>query len=240
MIYPDWPAPPRVHAAFTTRDGGVSRAPYATFNLATHVGDAAADVLRNRERLRRTLSLPAEPLWLQQVHGNGVVDAACARADVAADASVAHAPGVVCAVLTADCLPVLLCERRGTRVAAVHAGWRGLAAGVLEAGVAALGCAPGEAMAWLGPAIGPAAFQVGAEVREAFVTAQPEAVHAFTRQDDCHWLADIYQLAKMRLAAAGVSAVYGGGLCTVADRERFFSYRREHTTGRMAALIWLA
>jgi YfiH family protein len=242
-LVPDWPAPPAVRAFTTTRAGGVSAGPYASLNLAGHVGDDPAAVAENRRRLGAALGLPAPPLWLEQVHGVGVVDAARAGPAPRGDGSWTERPGVVCAVLTADCLPVLLCDRAGSRVAAVHAGWRGLAAGVVEAGVAALG-RPGEAlMAWLGPAIGPVHFEVGGEVREAFVGRHPQAEAAFRpspgrRHGGC-WLADIYRLARVRLAALGVQAVYGGGLCTYADHARFYSYRRQPPGGRMASLIWL-
>ena len=177
---------------------------------------------------------------MNQVHGSRVVDAAVESAAIAADASVSREPGVVCAVLTADCLPLLICDRQGERVAAAHAGWRGLAAGVLEATVAELQVQPDRLLAWLGPAIGPDAFEVGAEVRAAFVTRQPQAAAAFRRSGvNGRWLADLYALARIRLRAAGVDAVYGGGLCTYTDSHRFYSFRRERTTGRMAALIWL-
>lgn len=239
FILPDWPAPPRVRAVTTTRRGGISRAPYDSFNLAGHVGDDPAAVAANRARLVAALDLPAPPVWLQQVHGTGVVDAARSGDGAQADGAFAGAPGVVCAVLTADCLPVLLCDRAGTRVAALHAGWRGLAAGVLEAGVDALGLAPAEILAWLGPAIGPAVFEVGDEVRVAFLAADAAAEAAFRPSPGGRWLADLYRLARLRLAAHGVSAVYGGGLCTYSDPGRFYSFRRERDTGRMATLVWI-
>lgn len=236
FLLPDWPAPAHVRALVTTRLGGVSEGVWSGFNLASHVGDEAAHVQANRKLL--CAGLPAEPLWLDQVHG-----ANCLRADQAnmaniADAMAAYGKKQVCAVLTADCLPVLFCNRRGTVVAAAHAGWRGLAAGVLESALRQMQCRPEEVLAWLGPAIGPAQFEVGAEVREAFVTAAPEAESAFVARGD-KWLCDIYKLARQRLAAAGCSAVYGGGLCTVSDARRFYSYRRDGVTGRMAALIWM-
>lgn len=242
FLRPDWPAPPRVRAVVTTRQGGVSRPPYDSFNLATHVGDDPAAVAQNRVVLREALALPAEPLWLEQVHGVAV-----ARLDAMgeissppqADACTIGRMGQVCAVLTADCLPVLFCDRAGTRIAAAHAGWRGLAAGVLEATVAAIGVPAADLMAWLGPAIGPAAFEVGEEVRQVFMERHPMAAEAFRPNRPGHWLADIYRLARIRLAAAGVEAVYGGGLCTFSDAARFYSYRRDGATGRMASLIWL-
>ncbi len=236
-IKPDWPAPAKVHALVTTRAGGVSLPPYDSLNLGDHVGDEPAAVAENRRRLRALL--PAEPAWLKQVHGTTVALADGLAQPVEADAAAAFESGTVCAVLTADCLPVLFCDRRGSRVAAAHAGWRGLAAGVLEASVAALDCEPAEILAWLGPAIGPQAFEVGEEVREAFVRDLPAATAAFLPGQPGKWLADIYQLARLRLARAGVSQVYGGGLCTHADAERFYSYRRDKATGRMATLIWL-
>jgi YfiH family protein len=239
FILPDWPAPANVRAAVTTRTGGVSRQPFDTFNLAAHVGDDLKAVTANRVRLREALQLPAEPVWLRQVHGVQVVDVANAGNEPEADGGYATKPGAVCAVLTADCLPVLLCDRMGTRVAALHAGWRGLASGVIEAGVKALNVPGSELLAWLGPAIGPEAFEVGTEVRAAFVRHDPAAERAFRPQTGAKFLADIYLLARQRLAALGVTAVYGGGLCTVRDRERFYSYRRDGATGRMASLIWL-
>ncbi len=237
FIEPDWPAPGNVHALATTRTGGVSLPPYDSFNLGDHVGDDPSAVARNRALLHAFL--PSEPRWLKQVHGTAVAAADKLESPVEADASVAFESGAVCAVLTADCLPVLFCDRQGTRVAAAHAGWRGLAAGVLEASVAAMQCDPADILAWLGPAIGPQAFEVGEEVREAFVRDLPGTVTAFVPGQPGKWLADIYELARLRLARAGVSRVFGGGYCTYTDAERFYSYRRDKTTGRMAALIWL-
>ena len=240
FIIPDWPAPANVHAAVTTRTGGTSRAPYDTFNLATHVGDDPAAVQANRKQLRIALALPSEPLWLKQVHGNAVVDATVGHDEPEADGAYATRAGVVCAVLTADCLPILLCNRAGTRVAALHAGWRGLAAGVIDQGVAALGVPGSELLAWLGPAIGPDAFEVGAEVHTAFVSHDASAESAFRVQPQGKYLADLYALARLRLAALGVESISGGGLCTVRDRSRFYSYRRDGVTGRMATLIWFS
>lgn len=239
MIAPDWPAATRVKALTTTRHGGVSQGPYASLNLADHVGDAADDVRQNRLAIRRQLNLPKPPVWLHQVHGDKVVDAAHCGQCPSADASFAAQARVVCAVLTADCLPVLFCDREATRIAAAHAGWRGLAAGVLESTVRALDIEPERLLAWMGPAIGPAAFEVGGEVRRSFVDRQAEAARAFLPRANGRWLADLYALARIRLLAVGVSAVYGGGLCTFSDRERFYSYRRDGVTGRMASLIWL-
>lgn len=247
-IVPDWPAPAGVHAVMTSRAGGVSLAPYASFNPASHVGDDPAAVAQNRARLRR--ELPAEPLWLNQVHGVAVAEfgaeASLPGTPPEADASVARQPGQVCAVLTADCLPVLFCDAAGTVVGAAHAGWRGLMAGVLEATVTAMGAPPERTLAWLGAAIGPHAFEVGEEVREAFVSRHPLTAIAFRPalagtfdRAPRKWMADIYTLARIRLAAMGVTQVFGGGLCTLSDATRFYSYRRDGRTGRMASLIWL-
>lgn len=220
----------------TTRNGGVSQGPYARWNLATHVGDADNAVSINRALLREIV--PVKPLWLNQVHGTDVVDAAVANSTPDADASFTRRAGSACVIMTADCLPVLFCDRDGSVVAAAHAGWRGLAGGVLEATIAAMACDASHLMAWLGPAIGPESFEVGDDVYAAFTGLQPAAAHAFERRGD-KWLADIYELARLRLAAAGVTAVFGGGDCTYRDSARFFSYRRDGVTGRMAALIWL-
>ena len=237
LLIPDWPAPRHVQAFMTTRAGGVSTGSYAGLNLGDHTGDDPAAVAQNRARLRT--HLPAEPCWLTQVHGHAVCRADDPAASRRADAAVARLSKVVCAVLTADCLPVLLCDLGGSAVAAAHAGWRGLAGGVLEAAVAAMDAPPRELMAWLGAAIGPQAFQVGEEVRAAFVADLPTCAQAFVPDAlPSKWRADIYQLARLHLARAGVTRVYGGGLCTVADAERFYSYRRDGVTGRMAAVIW--
>jgi len=238
LILPAWPAPANVRAAVTTRHGGVSLPPYDSLNLGDHVGDAPAAVAENRRRLVEALRLPAEPHWLAQVHGTCALDAAMLGVGCEADAAHTALPGVVCAVLTADCLPVLLCDRNGTQVAAVHAGWRGLLNGVIEQCIAAMG-GEGELLAWLGPAIGPHAFEVGEEVRAAFVDDAPAAVHAFVPSPGGRWLADIYTLARQRLHRAGVDAIYGGEHCTFSEPERFYSYRRDGRTGRMASLIWL-
>jgi hypothetical protein len=246
-IIPDWPAPANVRALQTTRDGGVSMGAYASLNLGDHVGDDPVAVARNRALLRSTL--PTDPVWLKQVHGNIVADADHAVGVPEADAATARQPGKVCAVMTADCLPLLLCDEAGTVVAAAHAGWRGLAGGVVEATVEAMNVAPEQLLVWLGPAIGPAAFEVGEEVRQAFMAHDPAATKAFVPRQpltphsssltESKWLADIYLLARQRLALLGVKRVYGGGLCTYADAERFYSYRRDRATGRMASLIWL-
>ncbi len=236
FILPDWPAPAKVRAVSTTRAGGVSAGPYASLNLGDHVEDDPAAVAENRARVRKRL--PAEPLWLKQVHLAGVADADSASGVPEADASVARQPGKVCAILTADCLPLLLCDRAGNVVAAAHAGWRGLAGGVIEAAVEAMKVSPDEVLAWLGPAIGPAAFEVGGAVRDAFLAFDPAAEAAFVARENGKWLADIFLLARLRLGKIGVTAVYGGGVCTYSDSERFYSYRRDGATGRMASLIW--
>ena len=238
-ITPDWPAPVSVRAGTTTRRGGVSTASYNDFNLGAHVGDDPNAVAENRRRLREQCTLPAEPVWLRQVHGVMVVDAAQVLAAPEADAAFTRQPGVVCAVMTADCLPVLLCDQDGTVVAAAHAGWRGLAEGVIEAAVTGMGVSAGKIMAWLGPAIGPAAFEVGEEVRARFLAHDPGAGDAFSPSQGGRWLADIYQLARRRLASLGIEQVYGGQWCTFSDREQFYSYRRDGVTGRMASLVWL-
>lgn len=238
FLIPDWPAPANIRALTTLRDGGVSVGPWASLNLAAHVGDDPAAVSENRVRLMRAAQIPAAPCWLEQVHGTRAIDAADWFPGIEADAVWSTQPGQVCVVLTADCLPVLLCDRTGSRVAAVHAGWRGLAAGVIEATLRGMGGDPGEILAWLGPAIGPASFEVGAEVQACFVDADPAAAALFRPGRPGRWLADIYGLARLRLAAAGVTAVFGGGWCTLRQPERFYSYRREHTTGRMASLLW--
>ena len=238
MLQVEWPAPPGVFAITTTRQGGVSSPPYASLNLATHVGDDAACVAENRRRLHETLSLPSHPFWLEQVHSCDVVRASSSTITPRADACYTHAPGVVCAVLTADCLPVLLCDRQGQHLAAVHAGWRGLAAGIVEAAVRALPVPATQLLAWLGPAIGPTAFEVGDEVRAAFIQWEAAARAAFVRNPVGGWYADLYALARQRLNSVGVDAVYGGEWCTYNDADRFFSYRRDQHTGRMATLIW--
>lgn len=247
IITPDWTgAPANVGALTTLRQGGVSFAPYGDgcegpgLNLGTHVGDSAESVQQNRALLRTIL--PAEPAWLTQVHGTRVVDAALAEYAAEADASIATRPSVVCAIQTADCLPVLFCDVGGTVVGAAHAGWRGLASGVLENTINAMReTNAGEIVAWLGPAIGPAQFEVGSEVLNTFVARDVGASAAFqpVPGHPGKYLADLYQLARLILLQAGVRRISGGGLCTVQDRRRFYSYRRDHVTGRMASLIWI-
>lgn len=240
LLIPEWPAPANVRALCTTRLGGVSPAPWASLNLGSHVGDDVAAVRENRERLARYCGVAGQRFgWLDQVHGNSVVELPVSGVPPA-DASFTTVPDTVCAILTADCLPVLFCDRVGTRVAAAHAGWRGLCDGVLERTAKSLGH-PSGLMAWLGPAIGPACFEVGPEVRQAFVGCDPQAATAFTPTGarPGHFMADIYMLARQRLSGIGLAEIYGGGLCTVSDPARFFSYRRDGQTGRMASIIWL-
>jgi YfiH family protein len=222
----------------------VSQPPFDSFNLGGHVGDAPADVAANRQHLREILSLPGEPYWLNQIHGTTVVDLDDEPGGLPeADACITSTVNSVCAVLTADCLPVLFCDQAGTQVAAAHAGWRGLAAGVLEATVASFTAAPEQIIAWLGPAIGPEAFEVGDEVRQAFCKIDPAAAKAFAAEqsetNEEKWHADVYQLARQRLAAAGVKNIYGGGRCTFTEADDFYSFRRDGKTGRMASLIWI-
>jgi YfiH family protein len=247
-IIPHWPAPSNVKACMTTRLGGVSAGPYSSLNLGDHVGDDSQNVALNRQRLSALLDLPSPPVWLNQVHGTGIVELPLGGSPSSPDAgdiprsdgSFSRQIHQVCTVMTADCLPVLLCDTQGTVVAAAHAGWRGLAAGVLENTIQAMAVAPKSLLAWLGPAIGPDAFEVGHDVVTAFTETQPEARNAFRPISADHWLADIYALARLRLRQAGVTQLSGGGYCTYRESQRFYSYRRDKITGRMAALIWLA
>jgi YfiH family protein len=240
ILIPDWPAPPGIRAAVTTRRlPGASLPPFERCNLGLRSGDAAKAVAANRALLRQTLALPSEPRWLRQVHGIGVDDAdATAAAEPEADAAVSRGAAVL-AILTADCLPVLFCADDGGVIGAAHAGWRGLAAGVLEATVARMAVPPARLLAWLGPAIGAPSYEVGAEVYDAFARTDAGAAAAFEPTRAGHWRCDLYALARRRLAAAGVERVHGGGFDTLADA-RFYSYRRERTTGRFASLIWRA
>lgn len=247
IVFPRWPAPAGIRAAFTLRSGdGLSQAPFDSCNIAAHVGDDPHAVAANRARLRAGLGLPEEPAWLEQVHGNRVVDLdrgdrnGPGPVDSPADAAVTRAHGRVCAIQVADCMPVLFAAADGSAVGAAHAGWRGLAGGVLEATVRAMGTPSGELLAWLGPAIGQAHFEVGEEVRAAFLAADAGAAAAFTANPRGRWQCDLYALARRRLAALGVSGpcVFGRSWCTYSDPGRFFSYRRDGQCGRMAALIW--
>lgn len=236
---PPWRMPARVHAAFTLRSGGVSAAPFDSLNLGAHVGDAPGAVEENRRRLRERLRLPAEPAWLQQIHGVVVADLDRHGAPREADAAVTRREDRVCVIQVADCIPVLLAARDGSVVAAAHAGWRGLAAGVLEATVRSVGVRGEELFAWLGPGISSRHFEVGAEVRAAFVDGDPRAASAFAPNSRGRWQCDLAALARGRLLKLGVREISGGDCCTYADAERFFSYRRAGRCGRMAALIWL-
>lgn len=244
IIEADWTPPPGVHACVTTRSGGVSRPPFDSLNLATHVGDDASAVAENRARLRALLALPSEPLWLNQVHGVVVADertaASCSDECATADASYTDQPGVVLAVLTADCLSVAFASADGRELAVAHAGWRGLAAGVLESTLARFRAPPESIQVWIGPSIGPLHFEVGAEVRSEFVASLPAAERAFVPTGvSGKYLADLPALARQRLARAGVAQIGGGDLCTVSLPDRFYSYRRDGgRTGRMATLIW--
>jgi hypothetical protein len=249
LIEPDWPAPAQVRACATTRLGGVSTGPFRSLNLAQHVEDDPRAVIENRRRLKAAADLLHEPIWLEQVHGIDIVEAADQARGAKADACVSWAPGLACVVMTADCLPVLFCDRAGTVVGAAHAGWRGLAHGVLEATVRKLAKPASELLAWLGPAIEQEAFEVGDEVRAAFEHLSPlrerstksgEGETAFRRNARGRWQADLYALAKIELGALGVNEIYGGGERCYADSDRFFSFRRDGRTGRMATLIWLA
>jgi copper oxidase (laccase) domain-containing protein len=288
-LTPDWPAPANIHAATILRSGGVSCGAYASLNPALHVGDDAGHVKQNRQLIKDLLELPSDPVWLDQIHSNRAVQAypplaKGGRGDLdlqQADASYTAEPGVVCAVLTADCLPLLVCAADGSQVAAIHAGWRGLLAGVIGNTITAMQIPPnppfakggagqlyntdlnpdlkgetgqpiniepnpplykrgagGDFLVWLGPAIGPDRFEVGAEVRNAFLSKSTAFITAFKQQSNGKWLADIYQLARIDLAMLGIDKVYGGGFCTVTEHERFYSYRRDKETGRIATLIW--
>lgn len=238
-LYPDWPAPKNVHAVSTTRQGGVSHAPFDSMNLGTHVEDDLKNVQKNRKILSKALNLEASPFWLNQIHSNVVANLDYEYPLVDADAAITQDNQRSCIVMTADCLPVLFCDTSGSVVAASHAGWRGLNTGILEKTVHAMQCPPEHVLAWLGPAIGASAFEVGDEVRYAFMQHDANAAHAFKAHSKGKWLANIYQLATQRLNRIGVQKIYGGGECTYSDTQRFYSYRREAKTGRMASLIWM-
>jgi YfiH family protein len=235
FIIPDWPAPANVKAIQTTRLGGYSVAPYGSLNLGLHVQDDGLAVAKNRQLLSDYL--PSEPVWLNQVHGVEVIDATKSMCVQDADASFSKNKNVVCVTMTADCLPVLLCNQQGTAVASIHAGWRSLCDGVIEATIKMMGVESEELMAWLGPAIGPDAFEVGSEVREAFIAQDTQADQAFKAYGD-KWLGDLYGIAKQRLNKQGLNKIYGGGECTYSTPSRYFSFRRDGLTGRMATMIW--
>lgn len=235
-LIPDWPVPVGVHAATTLRTGGLSSGCYASFNLALHVGDDPDVVKQNRALLRSVLQLPSEPIWLNQVHSSIAVEAKSDLANNEADASYTDQPGIVCVVMTADCLPLLVCSRDGQRIAAIHAGWRGLLHGIISNTINKLGTT--DVLIWLGSAIGSMTFEVGPEVRSAFINKSSVNADAFQQKNGDKWLADIYQLARLELASLGIDNIYGGDFCTVTDKERFYSYRRDNVCGRMATLIW--
>lgn len=237
VVRPDWPAPPNVHAFTSTRNSGFSLGSWDSLNLGTNCGDDPKCVEKNRQSLLRML--PSEPPWLNQVHGTEVIGWEKAKGGRAeADAIVSSETGQVCAVLTADCLPVTFCNQIGTRIAVAHAGWRGLASGVLENTILAMDCRPSDLMAWLGPAIGSRAFEVGSDVVDAFVNSNAENGIAFKPHRD-RWLADLYQLARLKLARAGITKISGGVYCTYEEDDRFYSYRRDGLTGRLATVIWM-
>jgi len=235
-IEPDWPVKSNIHAAVTLREGGLSKDDFQSLNPALHVNDNSETVLANRKVISQMLNLPSNPIWLEQVHSNRVIKIDKNTAVQQADASYTDQAGVVSVVMTADCLPVLLASSDGTEIAAVHAGWRGLLAGVIANTVAMF--KSDNVIAWLGPAIGPDCFEVGGEVKESFVAKSNDFATAFKQTSEEKYLADIYQLARLELATLGITQVYGGDFCTVTDKQRFYSYRRDGETGRMATLIW--
>jgi YfiH family protein len=240
LISPNWPAPPHIHAVCTTRNGGSSQPPYDSLNLGDHVGDDPIAVAQNRQILSDAILLAASPCWITQVHGIRAVNTQDWQAGDEADAIYSTTVNTVCAVMTADCLPILLCDKKGQYVAAIHAGWRGLADGIIEATIANAPCDPKQIMAWLGPAIGPTAFEAGNDVRDVFLANNAADTIGFTAINAQKWWVDMYVIACQRLSALGVSDVYGEPDCTVLNPDRFFSFRREGDTGRMASLIWIA
>jgi len=240
----DWPAPENVNAWSTSRNGGCSKPPFDRMNLAHHVNDIEHDVIQNRKILRETLALPTEPCWLNQTHSIEVINVGSQDSDCQADGSYTRQSGVVCVVMTADCLPVLLCDKKGTVVAAVHAGWRGLLNGILNVAIKKLDTPGNELLAWLGPAIGPQAFEVKDDVRDAYIKKDDKTTSAFSLKSTTNsqrtWLADIYQLAESQLKNSGIEQIYGKKWCTYKENSQFYSYRRDGITGRMASLIWLS
>lgn len=240
FLKPNWPAPNNINAYTTLRTGGKSQAPYDQFNLANHVGDEPSLVQKNRTILKNELKLPNDPIWIEQIHGITALKAIPENRHCEADASFTNEQDQVCVILTADCLPVLICNTEGTHVAAIHAGWRGLVNGIIEQTVKQMGL-PGESlMAWLGPAIGPGHFEVGEEVKEQFRSTDPKSIDAFIPSPNQRWLANLYQLARLRLKNLNINYIYGGEFCTYSDPTRFYSYRRDgKNTGRMATLIWI-
>jgi len=240
LIIPEWPAPAHIKAFTSTRSSGLSESPYDSLNLGDHVGDEDWKVKQNRDLLTQTARLPEPPRWLSQTHGCMVVDSSQWIIGEQADGIVSNTLNHVCPILTADCLPILLCNQQGNQVAAVHAGWRGLANGIIEQALSTFSCHQSDILVWLGPAIGPEQFEVGQDVVDAFAQHDVLSQQAFRKTDDTHYLADIYHLARQRLNALGVFAIYGGDFCTVTQPDRFFSYRRDGITGRMASVIWIA
>ena len=239
LVVPEWPAPRKVKACVSTRLGGMSKGVYQGMNLGAHVGDAPDLVEANRAELKRLTNYPNTIQWLNQVHSDIAIELPTEADERTADASFTKQDNTVCAVLTADCLPAIFTNKEGTQVAAAHAGWRGLCDGVLESTLKQFN-EPSDVLVWLGPAIGPDCFEVGAEVRQAFMDVDPEAESAFKpSSNQGKWLGDLYLIAKQRLAKLGCQQVFGGDLCTVTDKERFYSYRRDGVTGRMATLIWI-
>lgn len=240
-IQPIWPASKKIKAFTTLRSGGISPSPYHSLNLAEHVNDTEENVLKNREILKEALKLPQEPIWITQTHSTVAVKAVCENRNAPADASYSDEVNQICAVLTADCLPILLCNKQGTEVAAIHAGWRGLLNGIIDSTLKNLHSAPEDMLAWLGPCISQLNFEVGNEVRDSFLQILAEAEFAFLPSPNQRWLADLYALARLQLVKQGVSSIYGGGFCTYAESKRFYSYRRDGSqTGRMASLIWIS
>jgi YfiH family protein len=239
LIYPDWPAPDTIQSVSTSRQGGVSPTPFDGFNLGLHVGDHAHNVEKNRNHLIEIAQLPESPRWLNQVHGTTVSTASTWQEGDEADAIISNQANQVCAIMTADCLPILLCNQQGNTVAAIHAGWRSLAAGIIEKTLLQFNCPPQEIMVWFGPAIGRTQFEVGIDVYKAFIQHSELAKQAFEQTDATHYLADIYLLAKQRLNTQNIHAIFGGAYCTVSEPNRFFSYRRDGITGRMASMIWI-
>jgi YfiH family protein len=240
FIFPHWPAPSNIKAISTTRYGGISLSPYEHLNLGDHVGDEPHVVEQNRQHLVQSAKLPEQPRWLEQVHGTTVVNSQHWHKNTQADAIFSQHTGHVCTVMTADCLPILVCNQQGDTIAAIHAGWRGLAAGIIEKTLQKFSCDTSEIMVWLGPAIGPTQFEIGPEVYELFIANDPNDKEAFKIKDPQHYLADIYLLARQRLEQYNVHHIYGGDFCTVSEKERFFSYRRDGITGRMASIIWIS
>lgn len=240
ILTPDWPAPKHVRAYTTTRLNGFSHDPYASFNLGDHVGDDHENVLQNRTYLKKILNLPTDPIWLNQIHSTDIFNVDRDVKPQSADGSYTSHKNIVCAVLTADCLPILLCDQSGTQIAAVHAGWRGLAAGVIESALNSFNPTDKKIIAWIGPAIGQAFYEVGDDVRDKFLEIDADAGKAFQPYKQSKWLANMNLLARQRLEKSGVSEIFGGDLCTFQDSERFFSFRRDGKTGRMASLIWIS